>query len=279
MERNADVGYAVLSSELAAIESLELQASGEDLDTLIEALAPQRARSILEIGCGTGALARRLASKVDRNTRILGIDLSPEHIEYSRAAAKIQQINNVRFEVLDLFASSFEAEFDLVFCRYVFMYIIPCGRAVEFLRIIQNSLTPGGHVALIEADINFGQDRFPPPPDDLAKVMEKVVCYYREKRQIEWRSGIQLYHYLRLSGFCQVDVSLIHGRIIQGGKPVALSKHDGLNLECLLAPVVDSHQVDQIVRVWKTYLEDVESFIYSPIFMGRATFLPTPPTR
>ncbi|MCC7426292.1 MAG: class I SAM-dependent methyltransferase [Alphaproteobacteria bacterium] len=58
----------------------EAQAAKQDL--AIEALAPREGQSVLEIGCGWGGLAERLAR--ERGCRVTGLTLSPAQLAYAR---------------------------------------------------------------------------------------------------------------------------------------------------------------------------------------------------
>ncbi len=56
------------------------------LDALVAAGRFAEARSVVEIGCGTGALARRLLlHELPGEARYLGVDLSPHMVEIARA--------------------------------------------------------------------------------------------------------------------------------------------------------------------------------------------------
>lgn len=54
---------------------------------LIQAANPQPGQHILDVGCGTGIVARRVAPLVEPNGRITGLDLNPNMLAVARAAA------------------------------------------------------------------------------------------------------------------------------------------------------------------------------------------------
>jgi SAM-dependent methyltransferase len=70
---------------------------------LLRAL-PAHCPHALEIGCGTGAFARRLAA---RSGRVLALDLSPRMIEAARASSS--QYPNIDFQAADVLAWDFPA--------------------------------------------------------------------------------------------------------------------------------------------------------------------------
>ena len=78
---------------------------------LISELDLQGTERILDLGCGHGALTAELAELVPDGS-VLGIDASASMIETAR---KDQTAANLRFELRDINAIDFEAEFDVVF--------------------------------------------------------------------------------------------------------------------------------------------------------------------
>ncbi len=78
-------------------------------DFLLRQLPPHCTYA-LDIGCGTGAFSRLLASRSDR---VLALDLSPQMIRVAKARS--EQYSNIDFQVADATAWEFPAEqFDCV---------------------------------------------------------------------------------------------------------------------------------------------------------------------
>lgn len=261
-------------SEPAESEKLELQAKGENLDAILQALPTRGAKKILDVGCGSGALSRALARTLGGSVEVYGIDISAEHIHYSRKAAEGEGLSNVRYLVGDIMSPPDDliGSFDLVYEKYVLMLMSPKKLGTAFLSQMKGCLRPGGEVACIEADINFGQDRYPPPSHPLSEVLPEVISYYREQGLIEWRCGIQLYNQLRLVPFSNVNIRLVDGRIIAGGVPEQLAVHANLDVENLIRPCLEvmgmTELLDEVARQWREYLSSAENFLYNPIFVG-----------
>lgn len=80
-----------------------------------ELLAMVPAESILDIPCGTGKLAPVFAAK---QYRIVASDISPQMMEFARAAYARAGCSKVEFEVADASAlpEAFKGAFDLVVC-------------------------------------------------------------------------------------------------------------------------------------------------------------------
>lgn len=280
-------GYEVRSNEEVPSEALEEQARGEDLEALLAALPLAGVRRVLEVGCGVGSLTRRLATELadtaleddlDRGhdaVEVVGLDIAAEHVDEARRLAHGAGRHAPRFVQGDFLAdpSPFvERRFDLVLEKYLLMYLEPRGDAPRFFARAREVLRPGGRLALIEADVDFGGERHPPPPEPLATVLPEVVRHYRRAGTIEWRCGLRLHQLLRDAGFREVEVRLVDGRIIAGGRPRALAEHACRDVEALLAPCVESlgldRQLDRVCRQWCDYLRSPASFLYTPIFLG-----------
>jgi trans-aconitate methyltransferase len=82
---------------------------------LVELLAPKAGERILDLGCGTGALAAKIAA---RGAKVFGIDRSVEMVEQAR-----RKFPALAFEVMDATRMTFDAEFDAVFSNAALHWI------------------------------------------------------------------------------------------------------------------------------------------------------------
>jgi trans-aconitate 2-methyltransferase len=94
--------------------------------------------SILDLGCGDGVLTAELAARVPQG-RVLGIDGSPGMIETAGRLA----CDNLRFQLLDINAIDFAAEFDVVFSNAALHWVKDHTR---LLAAVHRSLRPGGRI-------------------------------------------------------------------------------------------------------------------------------------
>jgi ubiquinone/menaquinone biosynthesis C-methylase UbiE len=104
----------------------------------------------IDVGCGSGHVAERLADDFDY---VLGVDLSEPMIELAQAK---RPRPNVEYRVADLFAVDDDG-FDLVF-SHTMLHHLPDYRAG--LVQLKSLVRPGGTVALIDNVC----DRYPTPP-------------------------------------------------------------------------------------------------------------------
>jgi ubiquinone/menaquinone biosynthesis C-methylase UbiE len=272
--------YSSFSDRIAA---LELQAEGEDVESMIRALPLEGVKKVLEVGSGSGVAARLLAQLMGDTVKVFGLDSSPEHIAYAQERARNQQLHNLEFisgDILDEDSlSGLDNDFDLVYCRYLMMYMVPKKLDQFCLANMKRCIRPEGKVVCIEPDVNFGQERYPPPPQPLLTVLNELVDFYREQEQIEWRCGVRLYDCMRRAGFSRVEVKLVNGRILQGGHPRELAQHGAMDVEALIHPCLKrmgkTDLLTLAVRQWRDYLIRPDTFLYTPIFMAIGTIEPS----
>jgi SAM-dependent methyltransferase len=98
---------------------------------VVELLAPQPGERILDLGCGDGALTRRL---VDLGCEVVAIDSSPEQVEAAKALG-------LDARVVSADAMPFDEIFDAVFSNAV-LHWIPY--ADPMIAAVHRALRPGG---------------------------------------------------------------------------------------------------------------------------------------
>jgi len=100
---------------------------------LIELLAPAPGERVLDVGCGTGDLAHRIAQ---RGAEVVGIDISPEMVAMAQS-----KYPHIRFEVADAQNYRSDGSFDAVFSNAALHWMRRPRRVLESVR---SALRPGG---------------------------------------------------------------------------------------------------------------------------------------
>ena len=77
----------------------------------------------LDVGCGGGDVTFDLASLVGITGSVVGVDLDPTKIELARGDAEQAEVANVEFRVADLSDGLGEAEYDVVYARFVLTHL------------------------------------------------------------------------------------------------------------------------------------------------------------
>jgi ubiquinone/menaquinone biosynthesis C-methylase UbiE len=118
---------------------------------LIAAAGVQPGQRVLDVGCGTGYFARLLARAVGPEGLVVGIDPSPEMINY--ASRKAGPTRNCQFQVGTAEALEFPAEhFDVVVSSLV-MHHLPQDLQVAALQEMRRVLRPGGKLLVADAQM------------------------------------------------------------------------------------------------------------------------------
>ena len=102
---------------------------------------PRPCQSVLELGCGTGELSRRLASIAGN---VVALDLSAEMIRVARSRSKQQ--SNIRFLVGDMMVPPLRETFDCVVSLNTLHHV----DALAGLRAMRAVLRPGGTLLLAD---------------------------------------------------------------------------------------------------------------------------------
>ena len=115
-------------------------------EAIFSSLQVNEGDSVLDVGCGFGDTAIRLARLVGPTGRVVGLDCCDAFIEYGREAADEEGLENVSFVNGDALVYPFEPEYDFVFSRFGTMFF---SNPVAGLRSMRSALKPGGVVTHI----------------------------------------------------------------------------------------------------------------------------------
>jgi SAM-dependent methyltransferase len=107
---------------------------------------PRPGQRVLDIGCGFGDTAQRIAALVGPEGSVLGIDAAARFVETAREEAQEAGLDNVRFMVGDVQATAFEERFDYAFSRMGTMFF---ANPVVALRNVRAALEPGGRLCMV----------------------------------------------------------------------------------------------------------------------------------
>jgi SAM-dependent methyltransferase len=170
---------------------------------LFERYALPPAARVLDAGCGTGEITRRLAQMLP-GAQVLGVDIIDAHLERARAAAASLG-DRIRFEHRSLFELGLPAaSFDLVVCRHVLQAVPHADRALaELARVTRR----GGWLHLIVEDylmINFEPRRL--DPDDF---WNEGPRRFGDATGTDLRIGRKTYGILRRLGLTDIAIDYV----------------------------------------------------------------------
>lgn len=101
---------------------------------------------ILDVGCGFGDTAIRLAAQTGPAGQVLGVDCCQAFLDHAWDAAEKMWVPNVRFARCDMEQVIATPPFDMVFSRFGTMFF---ANPVTGLRSMRMALKPGGRLAHI----------------------------------------------------------------------------------------------------------------------------------
>ena len=118
------------------IGRLELQAASlsQVIDTETRLLNLRSGLKVLEVGCGTGAISRKIADCV-KPSQVVAVDIDPTFLDAAKQLAAKHAIDNIRFELGDAENLKYEDRtFDMSYCRLVLSQVNNPLKAVTELK-------------------------------------------------------------------------------------------------------------------------------------------------
>ena len=127
--------------------------------------------SVLDVGCGTGAITRGIAEAVGSGGVVVGVDRDRRLID--RARVHCASLPHLRFEEGDATSFDYEARFDVVTAARTLQWIADPGAA---LRRMSRAAKPGG--LLVVLDYNHALNSWQPaPPAEFATFYFRFLAW------------------------------------------------------------------------------------------------------
>ncbi|AUD01537.1 methyltransferase domain-containing protein [Spirosoma pollinicola] len=129
--------------------------------------------SVLDFGCGTGAITRSIADKTGPTGRVLGIDPNESLIEQAN-----QQAGNtagLAFEQADVYSFDTDERFDLVTCARTLQWLANPEAALQNMK---RFVKPGGYLAIL--DFNHEKIIWTPEPPETMRTFYDAFLKWRQ---------------------------------------------------------------------------------------------------
>jgi ubiquinone/menaquinone biosynthesis C-methylase UbiE len=122
---------------------------------LIQPADPKPGERVLDVGCGTGIVAREVASRLGATGSVTGIDLSANMLAAARATAAREGLTIEWREGNAEQLPFHDGAFDLVLCQFALMFVADKAAALSEMRRV---VTESGRVLI---SVWQGLDRHP----------------------------------------------------------------------------------------------------------------------
>ncbi|MED4531544.1 methyltransferase domain-containing protein [Metabacillus fastidiosus] len=131
--------------------------------------------TVLDVGCGTGAITRGIAEAVGPKGRVVGIDSNSNLIE--KACQAHDKIPGLSFETGDIYKLNYEGQFDIVTSSRVLVWL---SDPLKALKLMKSAAKIGGRILI--ADYNHEKISWKPEPPS------SMLSFY--STYLKWRSDV-----------------------------------------------------------------------------------------
>jgi SAM-dependent methyltransferase len=164
----------------------------------------------LDVGCGGGDVTFDLASLVGITGHVVGVDLDATKVELARGDAEQAEVANVEFRVADLTQGLGEAEYDVVYARFLLTHLRDPAAGIA---LMQAALRPGGRIILEDIDYR-GSLCY--PDSDVFRRNNEIYEETARRNGGDPYVGIRLARLLLDAGFERVQPSIAHPVGLEG---------------------------------------------------------------
>lgn len=133
----------------------------------------KRGMTVLDIGCGTGAISKDIANIVGQTGKVIGIDNTEKFIKSGKLT--YGEVQNLELFHMDLFVYEPDQKFDLIVSARVLQWL---NNPREALEKMKNMLKPNGQVSIL--DYNHDNLEWNPDPPESMKLFYQTFLKWRK---------------------------------------------------------------------------------------------------
>ncbi len=199
-------------------------------EAIFPSLPVKEGDKVLDVGCGFGDTAIKLAQRVGPSGKVVGLDCCKAFLDYGRKDVASKGLTNVSFIEGDALLDRFQPEYDFVFSRFGTMFF---ANPVAGLRNMRSALKPGGIMTHIvwraPSDnpwLSMAKDvvlKFLPPPGEDARTCGPGPFSMADEPTVSRMMEIAGYEEIT---FKRVDAPVLVGRTVE----------DAINFQLALGP-------------------------------------------
>lgn len=172
----------------------------------------KQAKSILDIGCGSGVITCWMAEQIGNNAKIIAIENDINQLNAAKRNAEARSLNNIDFKLCSAYEiETLNTQFDFVYCRFVLHHLHEPEKVIA--KIFQ-SLVSDGVYASEEGIVNYafsypfssawGDETLRVPP----------IWQDAPKGQRDGNIGIKMFNKMHLVGFKNIYIKIIHPMLV-----------------------------------------------------------------
>lgn len=225
-----DVWNEILVPKFIAYKHILVDGLTRHSEAIFPTLPIKQGDKVLDIGCGFGDTAIKLADRVGPSGQVVGLDCCEAFLDYGRKEAAARGLKTISFVEGDALLEHFEPEYDFVFSRFGTMFF---SNPVAGLRNMRSALKPGGvmvHIVWRRPEDNpwlsMAKDvvlTFVPPPGEGARTCGPGPFSMSDEPMVTKMMEIAGYADIT---FKRVDAPVLIGRTVE----------DAINFQLALGP-------------------------------------------
>ena len=185
---------------------------------------------VLDVGCGFGDTAIKLARRVGATGEVVGVDCCDAFLDYATQDAKDEGVDNVSFLRGDAEIALPDEKFDFVFSRFGTMFF---ANPVAGLRNMRKSLKPGGRMVHI-----VWRDRADNPWLSMAKdIVLKILPPPGENAQtcgpgpFSMTNSVTVAAMMKAAGFDDIEIRRVDAPVLIGN-----NVEDAIDFQLAIGP-------------------------------------------
>ena len=178
----------------------------------------QPGMTVLDAGCGTGAITSGIAERVGGSGTVVGIDRDESLLAI--AGEDYAHLPQLSFEAGDVLSITYESRFDIVTASRVLQWISDPGAAIGRMKA---ALKPGG--MLVVLDYNHDQNSWDPAPPAAFQNFYQGFLNWRAANQWDNRMAEHLPDLLLSAGFSDLEIISSNEHAGRGEAASGIWKH------------------------------------------------------
>lgn len=207
MDLPADIARRRATMPPGTTRILNSRSLGTGHRRLAELLKP--GFTVLDVGCGTGAITRGIAEAIGPHGRVLGIDTSARLIEEARRIHS--EVAGLTFEVCDVHSLRFHETFDIVTGARVLQWL---SDPLDALRTMAGAMKPRGRIVVL--DYNHEKIAWMPDPPISMRTFYTAFLRWRTEAGMDNAIGDNLAEMFAGVGLVDIAVTAQHERTERG---------------------------------------------------------------